>query len=183
MAKQVLLIHGGGGGAYESDAKLAEGLAKLLGPGYQVRYPRMPDEEEPDYPTWKRLVLDQVADMGADAVLVGHSIGASVLIRILADEPRTAISGLFLISGPFWYEHEFWRWDEVALTAESAARVPRDLPLFIYHGDADEFVPVSHLDMYAKLFPRAVIQRLPGRNHQLDDDMKEVARDIERLGC
>ena len=181
MAKQVLLIHGGGGGAYESDAKLAGALAKLLGAGYTIRYPRMPDEEEPDYPTWKRLILREVADMGAGAVLVGHSIGASVLAKVLTDEPRTAIAGLFLVSGPFWHDHEFWQWDAVALTAESAARVPRELPLFLYHGDADEFVPVAHLDMYAKLFPHAVVRRLRGRNHQINDDLTEVARDIERL--
>lgn len=181
MKKQVLLVHGGGGGAFESDRKLADGLTSLLGPGYEVRYPRMPDEEEPDYPTWKRLILREAEDMGAGAVLVGHSIGASVLIRILADEPRTKTAGLFLISAPFWHDHEFWHWEEVALDAEAAARVPRDLPLFIYHGDADEFVPVSHLDMYAGLFPQAVIHRLRGRNHQIDDDMTEVAREIQRL--
>jgi hypothetical protein len=36
--------------------------------------------------------------------------------------------------------------------------------------------------MYAGLFPQAVIHRLRGRDHQLNDDLKEVARDIERLG-
>lgn len=182
MARPVLFIHGGGGGAYEADAKLAEALARALGPAYDVRHPRMPNEEEPDYPTWKRIILREVDDMGPRAVLVGHSIGASVLIKVLADEFRTKVAGLFLISGPFWHDDEFWRWDEVALTGESAARVPRDLPIFIYHGDADEFIPVSHLDRYAELFPQAAVHRLPGRNHQLNDDLTEIAREIGRLG-
>jgi hypothetical protein len=36
--------------------------------------------------------------------------------------------------------------------------------------------------MYAKALPDAVVRRLPGRNHQLDGDMTEVARDIASLG-
>jgi hypothetical protein len=35
--------------------------------------------------------------------------------------------------------------------------------------------------MYARAFPRAVVRRLGGRDHPLDDDLTEVARDIRRL--
>lgn len=35
--------------------------------------------------------------------------------------------------------------------------------------------------MYAKALPQGIVRRLPGRNHQLNDDMTEVARDIEGL--
>ena len=54
------------------------------------------------------------------------------------------------------------------------------MPLHFYHGEDDK-VPVAHVDMYAKLLPQAVVQRLPGRDHQLNGDMSEVARDIEEL--
>jgi len=182
VAKQVLLIHGGGGGAFEADARLADSLRVHLGEAYEVRYPRMPEEETPDYATWKRLILEQVGYLGGAAILVGHSIGASVLIKVLADTAsRQSIAGLFLVSAPFWQDDEFWRWDEVALSAETAARVPHDLPLFLYHGEDDEFVPVAHVDMYARFLPHAVVRRLPGRDHQINDDLSEVARDIERL--
>lgn len=184
MARQVLFIHGGGEGAHKEDAALAESLRRNLGPSYHIRYPAMPNEADPDYETWKRIILREAQDMGEDAVLVGHSIGASVLIRIFADRgPAPSIAGLFLIAGPFWHDHEFWRWDEVALSEEVAALYPRDVPLFLYHGDEDEVVPVSHLDMYAKALPQAVVRRLSGRNHQLNDDMIDVAGDIARLGC
>ena len=143
----------------------------------------MPNEADPDYQSWKRSILRGVQEMGEGAILVGHSIGASVLIRMLADRvPRPSIAGVFLIAGPFWHDHEFWRWDEVALPDDAADHYPRDVPLFLYHGDKDEVVPVSHLDMYAKALPDAVVRRLPGRNHQLNGDMTEVARDIASLG-
>jgi hypothetical protein len=36
--------------------------------------------------------------------------------------------------------------------------------------------------MLAKVLPDATVRRLQGRNHQLNDDVSEVARDIGRLG-
>lgn len=182
MPHQVLLIQGGGEGAYNDDAKLAASLRGRLGPTYHVRYPAMPDEGEPDYQAWRRTILDEALDMGEGAILVGHSIGASVLIRSLTDQaPKLSIAGLFLIAGPYWHDHEFWHWDEVALPRDAGERCPRDVPLFLYHGEDDEVVPVLHLDMYMKALPRAVARRLRGRNHQLNDDMREVARDIVGL--
>lgn len=107
MAKQVLLIQGAGEGAHRDDAKLAGSLRSELGENYQVRYPAMPDEEDADYETWKSVILQEVEAMGEGAILVGHSIGASVLIRMFADRgPKPAIAGMFLIAGPFWHDHE-----------------------------------------------------------------------------
>ena len=182
MTREVLFIQGGGGGAHREDAKLADSLRRQLGPNYRVRYPAMANEEDPDYAAWKGDILREIRDMGDDAILVGHSIGASVLARLLADGAAgTSIAGVFLVAGPFWHDHQIWRWDEVALPADAAGAYPRGLPLFLYHGDADEVVPVSHLDMYARALPRAVVRRLGGRNHQLNEDMTEVARDIRSL--
>ena len=42
-------------------------------------------------------------------------------------------------------------------------------------------MPLSHLEMFATAFPEATIRRLEGRNHQLDDDLSEVAHDISAI--
>ena len=166
---------------------LAASLREHLGPGYEVRYPRMPDEDEPDYQAWRRAIIDELAELaGRDTqhapILVGPSIGASVLARMLADgEPAQSPGGVFLVSAPFWHDDEFWHWDEVRLPDDAAARMPPGLALRIYHGIDDEFVPVAHANLYAKALPRATVIRLPGRNHQFNDDLKEVARDIRTL--
>lgn len=182
MERPILFVQGGSEGAYEADASLAENLGHHLGRNYRVRYPAMPDEANPDYERWKRAILRETREMGDGAILVGHSIGASVLIRSLIEPAsRPAPAGVFLIAGPFWHAHDFWRWDEVALPDDAADRFPRDIPLFLYQGDEDEVVPASHLDMYVQALPQAVVRRLPGRDHQLNEDMTEVARDIESL--
>jgi uncharacterized protein len=182
MAKQVLFVHGGGGGAYEEDQKLVASLRDRLGADYVVRYPEMPDEDEPDYEVWKNIITAELAGMGSGAVLVGHSIGASVIIRVVVDGGiERSLAGVFLLAAPFWYEHEFWKWKEVELPPDAAGRIPDGLPVFLYHGRRDEVVPFSHLEMYSRALPRATVRPLDGRNHQLDDDLTEVARDIVLL--
>jgi hypothetical protein len=142
----------------------------------------MPDEEEPDYRAWARVIETEIEAMGEGAILVGHSIGASVLIKWLTAEttPR-ALAGIFLISTPFWHDHEVWRWSEVELPRDAASRLPPGTPIRFYHGKADETVPFEHLEMYAKAIPHASVHPLAGRNHQLDDDLSAVAKDIEEL--
>jgi uncharacterized protein len=183
MSKQVLFIQGAGSeGAYDEDAGLAASLRDKLGADYVVRYPRMPNEAEPEYEVWKNAIAGELAAMGSGAILVGHSIGASVIIRAVVDGGvGPSLGGVFLLAAPFWYEHDFWRWDEVRLPADAAERIPDGLPVFLYHGRQDEFVPFSHAKMYARALPHATLRPLDGRNHQLGDDLTEVAHDIKLL--
>jgi len=39
----------------------------------------------------------------------------------------------------------------------------------------------EHVGLYARAIPQAVVRRLTGRDHQLNNDMSEVATDIRRL--
>jgi predicted alpha/beta hydrolase family esterase len=179
--KHVLFIQGGGEGAHEADAKLAASLQAELGTGYEVRFPKMPNEDAPEYPDWVRSISEELAALGEGAVLVAHSLGASMVIKFLVEgrNPR-ALAGVFLIASPFWGDGN-WEWPEVELPAGARARLTNTGPLFFYHGSEDEIVPVAHLDLYAKAFPDAPVHRLSGRDHQLNDNLSEVAADIARL--
>jgi hypothetical protein len=42
-------------------------------------------------------------------------------------------------------------------------------------------VPFAHLKMYAAMFPQATVRPLDGHNHQVNDDLSAVARDIKTL--
>ena len=187
MTRQVLFVHGAGDGAWEADARLAASLTVALGPGYAVRNPQFPDEDEPDYQTWARVIGEELQGLGAGAVLVGHSVGGTMVARALYDglsgeeSGGEGLSGIFLVSTPFWHNDEVWHWPEGELPPDAAARFPH-VPVFLYHGDADEVVPVAHLDMLAGALPQASVRRLAGRNHQLNDDLAEVAADIRGLG-
>lgn len=182
MANQVLFVQGGSEGAYEADSKLVTSLRGRLGADYVVRYPKMPNEDDPGYEAWKNAITGELAAMGSGAILVGHSIGASVLIRaVVGGGIGESLAGVFLLAAPFWHDHDFWCWKEVELPPNAAERIPGGLPVFLYHGRQDEFVPVSHVEMYVRALPQATVRRLDGRNHQLNDDLAEVAQDIMLL--
>ena len=81
MKKQVLFIQGGGEGAHQEDKILAENLRDVLGTAFDVRYPKMPDEASPDSGAWKVTIARELAALDGDVVLVGHSVGAFVLLK------------------------------------------------------------------------------------------------------
>jgi hypothetical protein len=48
-------------------------------------------------------------------------------------------------------------------------------------GSDDEWVPFAHLALYAEKVPQARVREFEGRGHQFDDDLSEVAHDVEGL--
>ena len=53
--------------------------------------------------------------------------------------------------------------------------------MFFYHSRDDEWVPFAHLALCAEKVPQARVRAFEGRGHQFDDDLSEVAQDIEGL--
>lgn len=87
---------------------------------------------------------------------------------------------LALIAPPF-IGRGGWPSEEIADCAGLAGRLPAGMPVFLHHGSEDRTVPLAHAGLYAKVFPQAVVRVLRGRDHQLDNDLGELARDIVSL--
>jgi predicted alpha/beta hydrolase family esterase len=179
MQTFVLFVHGAGTGAYAADRLLADSLQRCLGADYEVQCPQMPDEDNASYPAWQSEIDARIAALKGSVALVGHSVGASVLLKYLCERQRTRqVTGLFLLAAPYWGASKFWSWDEGALPADAAARLAGDWPLIFYQSRDDEVVPFEHLAMYAAKLPRATIREFDGRGHQFGNDLSEVAADI-----
>jgi len=178
----VLFIQGGGPGVHDEwDNKLVASLKRELGPRYDVLYPRMPNEADPSYAVWAPALAAEIAALDDCAVLVGHSIGATILINALATVPMEAtFSGILLIAPPYVGDGG-WPSDEIADMVDLGRRPATTAPIFIYRGSDDDTVPAAHLDLYAKAIPRARIRSLRDRDHQLNNDLSEVAADIRAL--
>ena len=102
MKKQVLFIQGAGQGAYKEDEKLAASLRDGLGAEYDVHYPKMPEEEDQGYEAWKAQISKALATLDEELILVGHSVGTSMLLNYLSEERiENSIAGIFLIAAPY----------------------------------------------------------------------------------
>jgi pimeloyl-ACP methyl ester carboxylesterase len=177
--QQVLFIQGGGAGTHDDwDNELVDSLSRELGDGYQVRYPRMPDEDDPHHATWSPAIRREIAGLDDGAVVVGHSVGATILVQALAEQPPTRVlAAIVLIAAPFVGEGG-WPSDEFEPPKDLGARLPQGVPVHVFHGLQDETAPPSHADLYGVVIPQARVHRLPGRDHQLNDDLRDVARVI-----
>ena len=182
MKHQVLFIQGAGEGTHDEwDNKLVHSVSQALGPDYEVHYPRMPDEDNPGYDAWKATLEREFAALDDGAVLVGHSFGGTVLVNMLAEQPlEREFGAIFLIAPPFFGEGG-WPGDDLELPSDLGARLPGGVAVHLYYGLEDETVPPSHIELYARAVPQARVYRLPGRDHQLNDDLREVAAAIESL--
>lgn len=182
MKRQVLFIQGGGERVHDDwDSKLVASLTAELGPTYEIRYPRMPNEGDPSYAVWTGALEKQFASLAEGAVLVGHSLGGTFLINALAEHrPRRGFGAIFLIAAPFVGEGG-WQSDDWNPPRDLGGALPKRIPIYLYYGMADDTVPASHAELYARAIPRASLRRLSGRDHQLNNDLSEVAAAIKSL--
>ena len=178
-AQTVLVIHGAGEPRRRAGKVYWESmLGKDLRPDYIVRAPRMPQPTNPQYQAWARRIAELIAD-GTSRVLVGHSFGASVLLKYLVDAaPRPSFTGLFLIATPFWGPD----FPEFALPPDFATRLRDVYPLYLYHSRDDAEVPFEHMEHYRRALPQAIVRALDGRGHEFNQPhFPELAADIRRL--
>lgn len=182
MKRQLLFVQGGGKGVHDEwDDKLVESLRRELGQDYEIQYPRMPNEDDPRYAAWKTTLERVLAGLRDDAILVGHSVGGTILVKVLSEQSAARKFGsIFLIATPFVGDGG-WPSDDLQFPSDLGARLPADVPIHFYHGLADDVAPPSHMELYARLVPQARVHHLPGRDHQLNDDLKEVAAAISAL--
>ena len=182
VKKQVLFIQGGGTGAHDEwDDKLVDSLRQELGPNYDVRYPRMPKEADPSYTVWKAALEKEIAGLDDGAILMGHSVGGTILINALAETPpNRKLAGIFLIAAPF-VGPGGWPSEDIKPTANLGARLPPKTPIYLYHGSKDDTAPLAHVDLYERAIPGAIVHRLRGRDHQLNNDLVEVAATVRVL--
>ena len=178
--RQVLFVHGAGGEAFEEDAALVRSLREALGPDFGVEYPEMSDADAPEFGTWSARISRELSALDEGVILVGHSLGASILLKHLSEERvEKPIAGVFLIATPYWGTAD---WEaEFKLGEDFPETLPEGVPIFLYHGSDDEVVPFAHLALYAGRLPHATVREVEGRGHQLGDDLSEVAEDIEKL--
>ncbi len=103
MTKQILFIHGAGNQRHpEGSDKLVTYLQEQLGSNYEVQAPDMPDPDHPRYLAWRDQIARELDAPGDEIILIGHSVGGSVLVKALAEgiPGKKPLPGCFLSLHP-----------------------------------------------------------------------------------
>jgi predicted alpha/beta hydrolase family esterase len=174
--REVLFVQGGGEGTHDEwDDKLVASLRQHLGRSFEIAYPRMPDEHEPSLERWKPAIEKELEALGEGAVLVGHSIGGTLLLSVLAGAAKLPRPGAIVcLAAPFVGDGG-WPSDELRLPPDLGVRLPQGVAVHFFHGLDDDTAPPAHVELYARAVPQAHVHRLAGRDHQLNDDLSDVA--------
>nr|WP_296771657.1 alpha/beta hydrolase [Rhodococcus sp. (in: high G+C Gram-positive bacteria)] len=166
---RLLFIHGAGG--FAEDGVLAHRLGEALGSA--VEMPEFSDEDM-SFEGWAVPLRSLLAASGGKDILVAHSFGASILVRVLA-ENRHSVTRATLLAMPDWTADG---WD-VPDYAFLGAEPPVELTL--HHCRDDEVVPFDHLALNASRFPAARVREYPSGGHQFDGVVREIASDIRGM--
>jgi predicted alpha/beta hydrolase family esterase len=181
--KRILFIHSAGPqGPHQGSGDFIAYLKKVLGSGYAFKAPKMPKPEAPDYAPWKAAIAKALAALKGDVILIGHSLGGSVLVKYLSEERiGIRVAGLFLAAAPYWGE-KGWEYDVFYLKEGFTERLPSIPRIFLYHSRRDPVVAFGHAERYAKLLPGAVIRPLKGDSHAFDKGgLPELPEDLRAL--
>lgn len=138
----------------------------------------MPRPAHPHYWAWARRI-DELIGSARRPILVGHSFGASVLLKYLSETVRRPeFAGLFLIATPFWGPD----FPEFALAPDFGERLRDVAPLYLYHSQDDPEIPFEHLERYRRVLPHARVRALEGHGHEFNQpEFPELAADIRGL--
>jgi len=184
MTTHIFLIQGAGAGAYAVDKQLATSLSHSLGPQYEVHYPALPHEGDASYEEWKHHLEKELAPMQGPIVLVGHSVGASILIKWMSEMgAEKPLAGMFLLACPFWGGNGwcYSGYEELMLPEGGATHLSKGRQIFLYHCRDDATVPFDHLALYAQILPEATVCERDEGGHQFNNDLSFVAEDIKSL--
>ena len=185
MASPVLFLHSSGPqGPGEGSEPFATRLRDQLGPGFGVSFPILPDPDDPHYEPWSERIGQILEETDEQLVVVGHSLGGSVVLKRLAEAGgHEHIAGLVLVATPFWGREEEWELEWALPEGWSGAEtaLPRT---FLFHSSDDEVIPFAHLQRYAELLPDASVHPLAGNGHLFDrGDLSEILEAIRSLSA
>lgn len=172
----VFLIHGAGRTVHDP---IIHTLGELLSDGFRPRAVTM-EAGASESEDWIDLLSVELRSMNDNDILIGHSLGASQILKWLADSKQTRRpKSVFALACPFWGAKD-WDADQYRLNPGSAAVLSTVDLVSFWQGSEDSTVPPAHLERYRDLFPFAEFRLLPGIGHDFDRASLELVANCVR---
>jgi predicted alpha/beta hydrolase family esterase len=181
--KQILFIHSAGRqgpGLHDGSSDFRQFLAESLA-DYDFRSPLMPHPEAPSYKLWRDKFAEEFNRLDDGAILIGHSLGGSVILKFLSDQKIIkSLTGVFIVASPFWSADKDWQVSEYDLRENFGSYLPYTR-YFFYQSQDDEVIPRAHFEKYSQAMPQATARLVNAGGHQVKDGLPELVSDITGL--
>jgi len=198
MKKQVVVIHGGDTfGTYEEYLNFLNKfnidieryksgkddwkpwLRSQLGEGYEVILPKMPNQFNAQFAEWELWLNKIVPNLNDEVILIGHSLGASFLIKYLSlNKFPKKLLGLFLTGTV--YETDVDGYTLYSFSLPEMIDLQTD-QVYFYHSKDDPVVPFSEMEKFMKVLPNANYRVFDDRKHFNQEEFPELVNDIVNL--
>jgi len=141
----------------------------------------MPHPDSPDYEPWKQQLASELKHLDGDVLLIGHSLGGSVLLKYLSEnQVHFRIKGLYLCASPFW-GMAGWDYEPFTLAPDFAKNLPRIDSVHIYHSKNDVSVSYEHAERYKKELPSSMLHPINGASHAYENGIEQLVYDIKSM--
>lgn len=152
-----------------------DNLQEKLGSDFQIVKPSMPSKRNAKYYEWSTWFQKMLPYLHDNVVLVGHSLGATFLVKYLAENKLPIIvSQVHLVAGGFVYKGGFDLPKSVALIEERCENI------FLYHSRDDKVVDFEDALKFQKVLPHATLVQFEDRNHFNQETFPEIVENIKQ---
>ena len=180
---QLLFIHGGSEGAYDWDERIVARLQPLLGADTPIACPRIEGLEALDWSRTKAELGKLLSALPPQSIVVAHSIGAAAILKLLSEGVDPRLKHLFLLAPPYNGADGEWGDSDFAFPADFARRLPRGLPITLYHSEDDDVIEVESAHRYAEKMPAAQVVIIHDYGHQFTRALSFLANAIKKAAA
>ena len=179
LKPRLILVHGAGRDPW---APVIQRLAEPLDDALEIVTPDLRSTEDASQAAWMERLSDHIGHVKPNDILVGHSLGASQLLKWLAElQQPSPPKAFFALACPYWGAAE-WEADEYILSHDAAEALTQIDLLSFWHGTADSVVPHEHLSYYQRKLLFAEFNSLTGIGHDFDDQsLKAIAHRLRQV--
>jgi uncharacterized protein len=181
MTYQILFIQGAGEVTTQEERVIVDALKTELGDDFTILLPPIKDADNPTYSAWADALITNLNNLSGRVILLGHSFGASVILKHFSSEPvPDKVIGMILFGVPYWKEQN-WDVTEYAIEDDFLDNLSKLDNICFYHSMDDEVIPYDQFKAYQKLIPKAQWSVLSGIDHSYHGAIQNMVIDIQKL--
>jgi uncharacterized protein len=181
MGYEILFIQGAGNLTTTQEQVIVDALRANLGDECMIVFPSIPNADEPTYRAWDDVLTTHVYNLSGKAILIGHSLGASVILKHFSMAPvPDKIAGIILLGTPYWKDQD-WDVSEYVIGDDFVANLRQLKHIFFYYSLDDEVIPYKQQEAYQQLLPQANWRIIAGVDHSYHGAIDDIIKDIREL--